>query len=244
MKCVHCLNELTKRTKEKDHLFPSAWYPDTTDTKVQRWTFPSCSTCNRAYGAIEEELLVSFGLAIEPSHPASKGICQKALNALDARRSQNEKKRLARITMLKKITGRIIDNASTDSTGLIPNMARGEESKRHCTHSLFIPDHFTMLCRKFVKGVTWIADRLLIDDKVYVINSSPILPDVKIDVGPFWVEYSLPPGLTIKRIAAKEDPVCAIYYIIIWQQYRFYATCMHHKDALTSLPTGLPQQPA
>jgi hypothetical protein len=172
------------------------------------------------------------------------GINQKSFNALDQSRAKNEKDRLAREATLKKIRSRIISGASSTSEGVIPNFARRNDQKVQYQHGLFIPEeHLTMLCRKFVKGVTWIANRHLIDDNEYIINSAPIPPDLKIPhIENFWVDYSLPPGLIIKRIATKEEPVNAIYFIMIWQQYLFNATC-RRKDT-PSLPTGLPQQPA
>ena len=235
MKCVHCGNDIQK--KDKDHLFPRSWYPDTTSEKVQRWTIPSCVPCNREYGEIEEEMLITIGLTTAPSHYASMGISQKAFNALDQSRAKNEKDRLARVATLNKIQGRLIHDVSAMAEGTILNYARPEDQNSQNMHGLFIPEeHLTMLCRKFVKGVTWIANKALIDDAEYIIDSSPMSPYDKIPyVENYWVDYSLPPGLIIKRIAAKEDPVCAIYFIMIWQQYTFYATC-NHRNALPSLP--------
>jgi hypothetical protein len=247
MKCIHCLNEIPVGKKEKDHLFPKSWYPDTTSDKIQRWTIPSCSACNRAYGEIEKEMLISIGMAIESSHYASMGVSQKAINSLDHSRANNKKDRLAREATRKKITGRLVTNVSATSVGIIPNLARGEDKTIQYDSGLFIPaEHITMLCRKFVKGVTWLANKHLIDENEYKIDSFPILPDnIVLPRLMQGADYSRPPGLIIKRVHLNEDPDNALFLIIIWQQYLLYASCIRNGLQLDSpLPQGLPQQQA
>jgi hypothetical protein len=172
-------------------------------------------------------MLISIGLATEPSHYASKGISQKAFNALDPSRATNERDKLAREATFRKVQSRLIHGVSTISKGTIPNLARREDQKIQYQYGLFIPaDHITMLCHKFVKGITWLTNKDLIDDEKYTITASPISPHNKLlQEAINWPDYSRPPGLIIKRIHYKEDPTTAMYVFIIWKQYLFYAYC-------------------
>ena len=50
-KCVHCLKVPVDRTW--DHMFPKAWYPDTTAENLEKWQVPSCRECNQRLGKLE-----------------------------------------------------------------------------------------------------------------------------------------------------------------------------------------------
>src|SRR5437868_14538801 len=78
-KCIHCRKVMAEKTK--DHVFPSSWYPDSTPANVQRWTVPSCARCNKDFGAMEEILLVRFGLCVDPRKQAALGIDKKVKRA-------------------------------------------------------------------------------------------------------------------------------------------------------------------
>jgi len=75
-RCIHCRKPLTEATK--DHVFPSSWYPDTTPDDVQRWTAPSCESCNGHFGELEKELLVFLACCINPTRPAAQGLYERA----------------------------------------------------------------------------------------------------------------------------------------------------------------------
>lgn len=79
-RCIHCREVLVKATG--DHVFPSSWYPDVTPSNIQWWKAPSCKRCNGQFGAMEQDLLVRFGLCIDPRKAAASGISKKALSAL------------------------------------------------------------------------------------------------------------------------------------------------------------------
>lgn len=228
MNCIHCGSAIRK--KDKDHLFPKSWYPETTSERVQRWTIPSCIPCNRAFGEIEEEMLITMGLAVEPSHYASLGINQRAINALDPSRARNDRDRAAREAMMRRVRERLVHNVSEMSAGVIPNLARSENLNTQGQNGLFIPDeYFTSLCRKFVKGITWVAHRQLINEDEYTINSFPMKPDnLILQQAVHWTDYSRAPGLIIKRVISEGDPTSSINVIIIWQQYLFYASCIRN----------------
>ena len=78
-KCVHCLKYSDNLTW--DHVFPQAWYPDTTPPNIEKWKIPSCPRCNREYGKLEEDLLWRLGLSVDPKDQKSLGITNKVLRS-------------------------------------------------------------------------------------------------------------------------------------------------------------------
>lgn len=82
-KCVHCLKEVEERNS--DHVFPESWYPASTPPDVEKWQIPSCIPCNSDYGKLEQDFLIKVGLCLDPHHPASASIVQKALRSVKPR---------------------------------------------------------------------------------------------------------------------------------------------------------------
>ena len=77
--CVHCLKNLDKDTKSKDHVFPSSWYTDDTPSNIQRWTVPSCADCNNSFGKLEKDLFVRLAMCIDPKQAKAVGINKKLM---------------------------------------------------------------------------------------------------------------------------------------------------------------------
>ena len=81
-RCIHCRQVMAKKTK--DHVFPDSWYPKSTPAKVQRWTVPSCPSCNHKYGEMENEVFVPLALSLcqSPERLQRQGLSKKTLRAL------------------------------------------------------------------------------------------------------------------------------------------------------------------
>jgi len=97
---VHCLEY--KDRLNWDHVFPAAWYPETTPKDLYKWQIPSCIHCNNIYGVLEKDLMIRLGLCLEPDDPC-KGIAEKALRSIDPSLAKNEKDRLARLSKRRQI---------------------------------------------------------------------------------------------------------------------------------------------
>jgi hypothetical protein len=93
-KCVHCLKDNVELTS--DHMFPKAWYPDTTAENLEKWKIPSCLECNQRYGNLERDLLGRLALALDVNNPASVGLVAKAIRALNPGAGDNERDAAAR----------------------------------------------------------------------------------------------------------------------------------------------------
>lgn len=100
-KCVHCLKDNVELTS--DHLFPKAWYPDAAPKDLEKWQIPSCLECNQRYGKIENDLLGRVALTLDANNPASAGLAEKALPAINPAGARNEGDAAARDARAKKI---------------------------------------------------------------------------------------------------------------------------------------------
>lgn len=100
-RCVHCLKEGVDRNW--DHVFPQSWYPDTTEADMEKWRIPSCVACNDRYGKLERDLIGRLGLTLDVNNPASAGLAEKALRAINPDAAKNEGDAAARGARAKKI---------------------------------------------------------------------------------------------------------------------------------------------
>lgn len=106
-RCVHCLQKVDNLTR--DHVFPSAWYPDNTPENVQRWTIPSCKKCNEEYGRLEEDLLLRLGMCISPEDAKSSGITDKVLRSIDPQYTKDRTEKRIRERKREKIKKKWLD---------------------------------------------------------------------------------------------------------------------------------------
>jgi len=83
MICIHCLEDLKKKTR--DHVFPSSWYTDDTPSWVERWTVPSCRACNEKFGKLEQELFIRLVPCIDPKKAEASGITNKLIKTFQKR---------------------------------------------------------------------------------------------------------------------------------------------------------------
>src|SRR5262245_44224333 len=104
--CVHCCKTVDDRNK--DHVFPKAWYPETTPPGIERWTVDSCFPCNRAHGRNEEGLLLRIGICLSPGDIASAGIAEKALRSIQPEYATNDRDRRARAALREKLRKEMI----------------------------------------------------------------------------------------------------------------------------------------
>src|SRR5262249_9545678 len=87
----------------KDHVFPKSWYTDDTPSWVQRWTVPSCATCNGKFGALEKGLFLRLAMCIDPAKAEASGITKALLRSLGVWEGISDGEREIRKKLLKGI---------------------------------------------------------------------------------------------------------------------------------------------
>ncbi len=163
-RCVHCLKVVQERNW--DHVFPESWYPETTPPDIAKWKAPSCIRCNRDYGKIEQDLLIIFGLCLDPNHPDTKGIAKKALRSIKPEYGRDRKDRRARERKLEKTLRELTIFQSIPDHGIFPNFGPLQPPSTEGYIGLPLPKHqIERLAEKIVRGVAFVEDGLYIDER-------------------------------------------------------------------------------
>lgn len=224
--CAYCRQQT--HALEDEHVFPESWYPLDTPSDVARITVPSCTPCNRNYGRLEERLQRQWGACIETSHPAARGVWERASKSLEPERGRNERDTRIRAGNREKLKRSIL-SVHVETRGVFPGFRPREPS--------LVPDSSG--------GGMLMADAMRIDRKDvetftaklvrglhYSVLGHPLPEDVKIrtyvvreEVWPELIDklsrmtpHGIPPGFVAWRAVAKGDPTFAIWYFLVWGQ--------------------------
>ena len=219
--CVHCRqyhNELTW-----DHVFPQSWYPDTTPNDLEKWKIPSCLQCNKEYGKIEEELLIRFGLCIDPKNPRGAGIAFKAVRALRSDFGKNEKDSMLRKLKKDKILREAKYGNDIPIKGIYPGFEYKGKKEDEKVGLLLEKKKLTKISEKIVRGMVYILDNKFIEAPYHISiypHNKEVLREILENIYPGpWEVHERPPGLAVLRALVGEDKTSGIYLIDIWGQY-------------------------
>lgn len=231
-RCVHCLVFFKELTW--DHVFPEAWYPDTTPANLEKWKIPSCLECNRLHARSEGDLLMRLGLCIDPDDPRNAGIVAKALRALSAESGRNEWDAAAREAHRQKILKQVLEGENIPYQAVYPGF--GPQPGIHDEVRVAVPLSATgirRLVEKIVRGITYIQDHKFVE-KPYKIEQF-VLTDkgagpIKAILDRFGSVYERGPGITVVRAVVPEDQMTAVYGVEIWGRFKAYAFLSKDKD--------------
>ena len=234
-RCIHCREVLVKATG--DHVFPSSWYPDVTPPNIQRWKAPSCERCNGQFGAMEQDLLVRFGLCIDPRKAGASGISKKALSALGIGVSGlSEKEMQIRKALRDKILGKakIYDKAAEPH--LIPGLGPHAGFPVETQFQIEIPhDEVYAVAKKILRGCEyWLAEGRIVEPpyelEVFIPSETPEELEAHLKFGPDY----LGPGCRIRRAVPADGPGVAIYEIMIWDTWKLFFSILPPERAFNN----------
>ncbi len=233
-RCVHCLGVFDELTR--DHVFPEAWYPDTTPANLEKWKIPSCLPCNALHAKGEAELLVRFGLCVDPDNPDNAGIVEKALRALTPSAARDERDARARAAHRQKILDQVFKGAGIPYQAVYPRFGPQPDIHDQEAERVAVPISATALRRlteKIVRGITYIEDGKFIDRpyriEQYVLSDEGARP-IKEILQRFGKAYERGPGINVMRAVVPEDQMSAMYGIEIWGRLTAYAILSREKD--------------
>jgi len=221
--CVHCLEYSDNLTW--DHVFPQAWYPDTTPPNIEKWKIPSCTRCNREYGKLEEDLLWRFGLSIDPEDQKSLGISNKVLCSTRPIFAKNERDRKHRAAKLKNIVEQLM-LPNFPEKGVLPNF--GPQPNLRYDQNVTIPineESLAKLGQKIIRGITYLFNNSLIDNRyninVYLIEDHKAREVVK-TIETYGEIHDRGPGIVVKHAMSDEGGLSSLWFIEIWGKLRLY----------------------
>lgn len=222
-RCVHCLKEVPERNW--DHVFPKSWYPDTTAAEMEKWQIPSCIACNDRYGKLERDLIGRLGLALDANNPASAGLAEKAMRAINPEAAKNEGDAAARDARAKKLLREMYKGEEIKGKNVMPGL--GERWDRPIEEQLGISipaESLPAMTEKIVRGITFREDNALIGPgqkiKTFLVNDDDVKV-VKEMLDRAGKEFKREPGLVVRRARSAGGD---LYEITFWDQFKTYAT--------------------
>ena len=222
-RCVHCLKEGVERNW--DHGFPQSWYPDTTAADMEKWQIPSCVACNDRYGRLERDLIGRLGLALDASNPASAGLAEKALRAINPDAAKSEGDAAARDARAKKILREIYKGEELKGKNVMPGLGERWDRPLEKQLGISIPEEsLPAMNEKIVRGITFREDGAFIepDQKIdFFLVKDEDVKDVKEMLDRAGKEFKREPGLVVRRARSADGD---LYEITFWDQFKTYAT--------------------
>jgi len=229
-----------------DHVFPKSWYPDTTPKYEYKWQVPACYSCNSNYGKIERDLLIRFALCLNPNDPDNASIVAKGKRSIDPKFGKNKKDRKARLDKRKSILSQIWKGQDIPSESIYPNLGYHPEVSPDEEIALPIPaDGLEKLARKIVRGITHIKNGLFIED-TYEISFFAISNDDSLFLKNILKKHgsiiAVEPGISVNRAIIKDDPVSAIFEIVMWKVVKMHCIVRRKKDGTNSVKEAVEDQ--
>ena len=226
-KCIHCLKENVEITS--DHMFPKAWYPDSTPDNLEKWQVPSCLECNQRYGKRETDLIGRIALTLDSKNPASKGLAERALRAINPAVARDESDAEAREARAKKVLGDMFKGEQLKGKDVVPGL--GERWGRPIEQQIGIKipeESFPAITEKIVRGIAYREDDAFIEAPQKIecyLAKEEGLDEVKEMLVSRGKEFTRAPGLLIRRAELDGGD---LYEITFWDQFKTYATVTKH----------------
>jgi hypothetical protein len=214
-RCIHCREPLTEATK--DHVFPSSWYPDTTPDEVQRWTAPSCESCNGHFGELEKNLLVYLAYCINPTKPAAQGLYERARRTIGIRvEGLSEEEKRHREARRRKMLSEVRPYSPEIQAHIIPGLGPHPEAPVSSQLQLMIKaEDIYAVVKKIVRGCEyWLSGGRIVEPPYEIEVFFPT--ETPEDVNKLMAAFALGPvflgpGLRIPRGGAHDDPLTVLY---------------------------------
>ncbi len=224
-KCVHCLSDPVERNW--DHVFPEAWYPDTTPPNLSKWQIPSCIPCNRSLGEIENDLLIRIAFCLDPNAPESQSIVHKALRALRPKEGKTERDRNARAALAKRMSAEFCEGKAIPKDAIYPTLVEKWGRPLEEQVAVRIPaESLRKVTEKIVRGIFFLEDKKFIElpycVQFYALDDAGAEP-ARVLLARFGDIYAREPGVVVRRAVTPDDGISSVFEIEFWRQFKTHA---------------------
>lgn len=222
--CVHCLRETNEW--DWDHVLPVSWYGELMTPEEEKWKVPSCIPCNKAYGRIEQDMLIMLSFCFDPNDPLTKRIRDKALRAIDPECAKSEKDRKARAAKKTQILSQMREFTEAPADGVFPNFGAQDDNFEEGHIAVLIPvRYFRRMAEKFVRGMAYINHGALIGHmsqiQMFVLEDESAGGFVEL-IKRYGEEFTRGKTVRIWQAVIPDDPEAGIYSIEIWERFKLY----------------------
>jgi hypothetical protein len=225
--CVYCLRVVDRRNR--DHVFPSSWYPDNTAQNIEKPQVPCCYNCNNRFSTVENDLLLRFMFCFGWADSRAEGIPNRALRSVDPAQGKNERDRKHRFAKRRRVLREIASASQkplpSGGTGIVPGFGPEEPGAEQSVVVPFRGESLDRFNEKLVRGFTYVQTDCLIGP-TYAIENGLLREDKRAS----FLEKlhgstcSYGPGIAVTtgpRDAS--DPVVAGMEFRIWNRLSLYS---------------------
>lgn len=219
-RCVHCLAANVPRTW--DHIFPRSWYPDTTPGNLYKWQAPACFTCNNRLGQLEQELLRSLAMCLDPNNPASASVTQSVLRSMQPDTANDAEEKQRRKQIARKFTAGLMQGDEIPHGAAEANHTTTERGRRSDRIAVTLPaGHVHAWLEKTVRGMLYFHSQRFVEDS-HGFDFMPFLTRTALDgfesmMADLGVNYVNGPGIAV-HMGIAEDGISSIFVIRLWEQ--------------------------
>lgn len=218
-KCVHCLAENIEVTS--DHVFPSSWYPSTTNAEINRLTAPSCKECNNKLSKIEESLLKVFSNSISSKSLGYSQICEKVKRSMSGNSGKNLKDQNIRISVQKKFFKKMFPAQNFPESSIVnpDNLRITPESQGL---SMSVEEELHIFLSKLIRGIIYCFGKAKFISKIHEITYFDFQKAPKEIDYMAHIEHSCGPGFSFRFWEDQEFSPNGIIEITIWEKFNFF----------------------
>lgn len=203
---------------------------------MQRWTAPSCLGCNGRLGLLEKEVFVRLGLCVNPEKVAATGISKRVIRSLGiGADSLDEDEKRIRAALKTEVLRGAKPFAEEDRPHVLPGIGPHPEVPPEQQIQINISsEKLYQVAQKIVRGCEyWFSNGRIVDPpyeiSIFFAHQADVPDILKVFSG--FNSYHFGPGFRVRRGAAHEDPLSAIYEVVIWDSLTFYATILAPDEA-------------
>ena len=229
-RCVHCVAADDHLTW--DHVFPESWYPKTTPPNLEKWKIPACLKCNHEYGLLEDDLLTTFALCLDPDHPDTADVVARGLRAIDpdvGRNGKDRKKRAQRRIRILKM----MEPASVLDHAIVPNFGRNDVPEGETGALRVKAHHLRRFSEKIVRGLSYLEDGIFIEPPhhihFYLLRDADA-EQLVATASRFGKTLAREPGIEVVRAVTPDDGVSSLYAITVWNRLKMYSVVDQRGD--------------
>ena len=217
-RCVYCLEHFDDLTW--DHVFPNAWYPNTTPPNIEKWKAPSCAPCNAKLGQIEESFLLKLSLCLDRTDPSTVGVVERAIRAIEPVSGRDQNDIRHREQKRKRTIQELLAGGNLPENGRIPGFDRQPGVPADQQIGLAVPEHdIHRLGEKIVRGFTYYQSQELIQPPYSItVDILQVDAQTKIDqrLRRCGKSYDCGPGISVVLAKTADDKSAGIFSITIW----------------------------
>lgn len=178
----------------------------------------------------EGDLLVKFGMCVDPADPRSGGIAEKAMRAIEAKEGRDPRDAARREALRRKLLGQTIHGEIIPRAATYPGF--GPHADQPEREQVAIPVSATairQLAEKVVRGLMYVTDGKYVEDphviEVHVLDESGAGP-IRDAIVKHRQVFERGPGITVSRVVAPEDGTSGFYEVAIWGRLKVYVSVM------------------